>query len=67
MEEVRIDGEIGVAAGRYRNELYASYGLLLPDGLIAASAKQVGTVLVTLNKKHYPMKDITIQVPHVKE
>ena len=67
MEEVRIDGEIAVAAGRYRNKLYASHGLLLPDALIAASAKQVGAVLVTLNKKHYPMKDIKIQAPYVKE
>ena len=67
IEEVRIDGEIAVAAGRYRNKLCASHGLLLPDALIAASAKQVGAVLVTLNKKHYPMKDIKIQVPYVKE
>ena len=67
MEEVQIDGEIAVAAGRYRNKSYASHGLLLPDALIAASAKQAGAVLVTLNKKHYPMKDIKIQVPYVKK
>ena len=30
------------------------------DGEIAVAA-------VTLNKKHYPMKDIKIQVPYVKE
>ncbi|MEA3359946.1 MAG: type II toxin-antitoxin system VapC family toxin [Thermodesulfobacteriota bacterium] len=66
MEEVRIDGEIAIHAGRYRNKFYASHGLLLPDALIAASAKKVGATLVTLNKKHYPMQDIKIQVPYHK-
>ena len=67
MEEVRIDGEIAVDAGRYRNKFYSSHGLLLPDALIAASAKKAGAVLITLNKKHYPMKDIKIQVPYRKK
>jgi|LGVF01.2.fsa_nt_gb predicted nucleic acid-binding protein len=67
MEEVRIDGEIAVDAGRYRNKFYSSHGLLLPDALIAASAKKAGAVLITLNKRHYPMKDIKIQVPYQKK
>lgn len=66
MEEVRIDGEIAVAAGRYRNKFYASHRPLLPDALIAVSAKKVGAALVTLNDKHYPMKDIEIHVPYRK-
>ena len=67
MEEVGIHGEIAVAAGRYKNKFYASHGLLLPDALVAASAKQAGAVLFTLNKKHYPMRDIKIQIPYRKE
>ncbi|MFH1293875.1 MAG: PIN domain-containing protein [Pseudomonadota bacterium] len=67
MEEVRIDGEIAVDAGRYRNKFYSSHSLLLPDALIAASAKKVGAVLIRLNKKHHPMKDIKIQVPYRKK
>ena len=67
MEEVRIDGEIAVDAGRYRNKFYSSHGLLLPDALIAASAKKAGAVLITLNKRHYPMKDVKIQVPYRKK
>ena len=67
MEEVRIDGETAVDAGRYRNKFYSSHGLLLPDALIAASAKKAGAVLITLNKRHYPMKDIKIQVPYRKK
>ncbi len=64
MEEVRIDGEIAIDAGRYRKNFLASHGLLLRDALIAASAKKVGAILVTLNQKHSPMKDIKIQVPY---
>ncbi len=67
MEEALIDGEIAVDAGRYRNKFYSSHGLLLPDALIAASAKKAGAVLITLNKRHYPMKDIKIQVPYRKK
>ena len=67
MKEVGIDGEIAAAAGRYKNKYHASHGLLLPDALIAASAKHVGAVLVTLNKKHYPMRDITIKTPYSNE
>lgn len=67
MKEVGIDGEIAAAAGRYKNKYHASHGLLLPDALIAASAKHMGAVLVTLNKKHYPMRDITIKIPYSKE
>ena len=66
MKEVNIDGEIAVSAGRYRKKYHASHGLLLPDALIAASAKITEAVLVTLNKKHYPMKDIQIQIPYEK-
>ena len=66
MEEAQIDGEIAVAAGRYRNKFYGSHSLLLPDALIAASAKKVGAVLFTLNEKHYPMKDIEIHIPYRK-
>jgi predicted nucleic acid-binding protein len=32
--------------------------------LIAASAKSVGATLVTLNAKHFPMKDITVLMPY---
>ena len=67
MKDVGIDGEIATAAGRYKNKYHASHGLLLPDALIAASAKHMGAVLVTLNKKHYPMRDITIKTPYSNE
>ncbi len=58
--------EVPVDAGRYRKAFLASHRLLLPDALIAASAKRAGAVLVTLNRKHYPMKDIEVSIPYKK-
>lgn len=34
------------------------------DAIIAASARQSGIVLYTLNKKHYPMEDIEVVKPY---
>ncbi|MFP3869853.1 MAG: type II toxin-antitoxin system VapC family toxin [Syntrophobacteria bacterium] len=66
MREVPVDGEVAELAGRYRKHFYASHGLLLPDALVAASAKKIEATLVTLNKKHFPMDDIVIRVPYRK-
>jgi hypothetical protein len=66
MEEVPVDGRVAEDAGRYRKAFRSSHKLLLPDALIAASTKRVGAILVTLNKKHYPMEDIEIQIPYKK-
>jgi predicted nucleic acid-binding protein len=66
MDEVVIDGDVAVMAGRYKSMFQRSRGVLLPDALVAASAKQNDAVLVTLNGKHYPMKDIEVMVPYTK-
>jgi predicted nucleic acid-binding protein len=66
MDEVVIDGDVAVMAGRYKSMFQRSRGILLPDALVAASAKQTDAVLVTLNGKHYPMKDIEVMVPYTK-
>jgi predicted nucleic acid-binding protein len=67
MREIPVDGEVAEMAGRYRKVFYASHGVLLPDALVAASAKKIGATLVTLNKKHFPMDDIVIRVPYRRE
>ncbi len=67
MNEVPIDREIAEISGRYKKMFFASHGLLLPDALVAASAKRVGATLITLNKRHYPMRDIEIQIPYGKK
>ena len=66
MNEVAVDGKVAEDAGRYRKAFLASHKLLLPDALIAASAKRAAAVLITLNQKHYPMKDLEVRIPYKK-
>jgi predicted nucleic acid-binding protein len=56
---VPIDAEAGRLAGDYLRQYRKSHGLELGDALIASSAVLRGAVLWTLNRKHYPMKDIS--------
>ena len=53
--------QTAIQAGKYRRE-FSGMGLTLsvPDALIAAVARERGTVLVTHNTKHYPMTDIEL-------
>ncbi len=62
-----IDEPIARQAGRYRAMYGKSHGVLLPDALIAATAKLRGLVLYSLNGKHYPMEDVRVVVPYQKE
>jgi len=64
MDEFSVDGEIAVQAGLYRNAFMKSHSLLLPDALIAATAKCIGAKLVTCNTKDFPMKDIVVEAPY---
>ncbi len=50
--------EIGMVAGKYVHRFGKSHGVEVADALIAATANVHGLPLWTLNKKHYPMKDI---------
>jgi predicted nucleic acid-binding protein len=61
---VPVDESIARTAGRYMLMFAKSHGLLLPDALIAASAHQARAELVTLNVKHFPMKDIRVVAPY---
>ena len=61
---VDIDSVIAKLAGKYRMIFYKSHNLLIPDALIAASAKISNTILVTKNIKHFPMTDIDIIKPY---
>lgn len=64
LREVVADEKVAEEAGAYYRQYGKSHGLLLPDALIAASAKCAEASLVTLNAKHFPMKDITVLVPY---
>jgi predicted nucleic acid-binding protein len=61
---VVIDSVIAKVAGKYRMIFHKSHNLLIPDALIAASAKISNAILVTKNIKHFPMTDIEIIKPY---
>jgi predicted nucleic acid-binding protein len=62
-ETLPISQEIGMKAGRFLNSYGKSHGVELGDALIAATAVITGLSLWTLNKKHYPIKEITFFNP----
>lgn len=57
---VSVDAAIGRRAGEYLRSFRASHGVELADALIAATAGLHECTLWTRNRKHYPMKDITL-------
>lgn len=59
LKPVEIGRVIGEKAGEYIKAYRKSHGLELADALIAAAAFLTRSKLYTLNKKHYPMKDIS--------
>jgi len=58
MECLKIDDDIGLKAGEYMKSFRASHSTEIADALIAATAQLNDIPLWTLNRKHYPMKDI---------
>jgi predicted nucleic acid-binding protein len=54
-EIVPITHSIARKAGEYRNRFGSSHGIGLADCLIAATADATGAVLVTYNRRHFPM------------
>lgn len=58
LEALPITADIGRKAGLYLKTYQKSHGVELGDSLIAACALTEGLPLWTLNKKHYPMRDI---------
>jgi predicted nucleic acid-binding protein len=57
---IEINGKIAVSAGLYKRH----YKLELADVLIAATASEINAILVTKNRKHYPMKEIQVHTPY---
>ncbi len=61
--EVVLDAQTGRQAGSYLARYARSHGLEVPDALIAAAAATTGLRLWTLNRRHYPMKDVRFFEP----
>ena len=55
-----IDRETGRVAGDYLRQYPKSHGLELGDALIAATALLNRAELWTRNRKHYPMKELSL-------
>lgn len=64
MECIGVDENIARRAGEYVRKWRPSHGLEIPDAILAATAKESGTVLVTTNQRHFPMDDLQILVPY---
>jgi predicted nucleic acid-binding protein len=52
---VPVSAEIAQKGGLYRRQYHKSHGVGLVDALIGATAEATDAVVVTLNKKHFPM------------
>ncbi len=55
-----IDCETGRMAGEYLRQYQKSHGLELGDALIASAALLNRAELWTRNRKHYPMKEVSL-------
>lgn len=64
MIRLPVDMHVARQGGWYRQRFRASHGLLLPDALIAATARVYDATLVTRNVRHYPMEEITVLEPY---
>lgn len=61
---LQVTKQIAKQAGLYWQDYHPELkGLTLTDCLIAATVKENNASLVTLNTKHFPMKDIEILNP----
>ena len=58
-----ISAEVGRKAGGYLKSYARSHGVELGDALVAATAFFNKTPLWTLNRRHYPMRDIRFFSP----
>jgi len=58
MECFEINEDIGVKAGEYLKKYRKSHSIELGDALIAATAYYYNANLLTMNKKHFPMREI---------
>jgi predicted nucleic acid-binding protein len=60
-ETAAVNREIIDLAGRYFREFRSSNGIDINDAILAATCALTGGRIYTLNKKHYPMRDIVVE------
>lgn len=64
-EIIPLDESTAVAGGLLRRKYLKSHNVGIADAVIAATAQAENAVLVTLNKKHFPMLS-EVFVPYQK-
>ncbi len=65
-EVVPLDQAIAERVGLLRRKYGKSHGTGLADALIAATAELQRAILITLNRKHFPML-VQVHVPYEKQ
>ena len=55
-----VDQRVIDEAGRLYRKWHASHGIAPNDAILAATALTNGGQIHTLNRKHYPMKDVVV-------
>ncbi len=60
-----VTQKVAQLGGLYRREYRASHGTGIADALIAATAEDSGAGLVSFNRRHFPLVEIT--VPYERE
>jgi predicted nucleic acid-binding protein len=60
-----VTQKVAQLGGLYRREYRTSHGTGIADALIAATAEDSGAGLVSFNRRHFPMVEIT--VPYERE
>jgi predicted nucleic acid-binding protein len=63
LQPIPLSADIGRKAGNYLRAYARSRGVELADALVAATAHFNRIPLWTLNRKHYPMRDIRFFAP----
>ena len=63
LEPLSLSPAMGRKAGQYLRAYSGSHGVELADAFLAAAAHSEGMPLWTLNRKHYPMRDIQFFSP----
>ena len=58
---VSVDQEIIDTAGKLFRKYNPSHGIDSNDAILAATTYKTGGMIYTLNKKHYPMKDLIVK------
>ena len=59
-DAVPVSEKVARTGGLYRRDYGPSHGTGLADALIAATAEENGAKLVSFNRRHFPMVEITV-------